>query len=428
MTDQRAAPHDVHAEESLLGAVMLSIAAFEATDGMVDAADFYKPAHGSVFHAIRWLYDTGLPIDSVTVADRLRQDGQLEAIGGPQVLAQIMSSTPATTNARRYAEIVARHSYARRLLTGLQAGVGGLYEGRDPVEVAEQVETGLSAAGTAAVGVPDDLYSLDEWLLEDHRPTPWAVEDLIRIGWRLVIIASEGRGKSVVSRQIALCAANGIHPFNRRPIPAINTLLIDLENPGEAIKETGASITDKLKTLTGSSYREHGCWMWHRPAGIDLRARRDRAELEQVIGHVQPQLICIGPLYRTFTRRGREDHEEVAEQVQSVIDKMRERHQFGIIIEHHAPKGSLGKRDLVPFGSSLWQRWPDLGLTLDKDPDVAGALRIGEYRGARVKATWPDRLDRGEYGWPWTGYYENGMTSVDQQQMPGPFDDPGPGF
>jgi len=109
-------PHDLHAEESLLGAMMLSAEAIASAAGVVTASDFYKPAHGHVYDAVHALYASGQPVDSVTVADELRRANLLEGIGGPAVLAQIMSSTPATTNAGRYATIVEEYSLLRRLI------------------------------------------------------------------------------------------------------------------------------------------------------------------------------------------------------------------------------------------------------------------------------------------------------------------------
>jgi replicative DNA helicase len=113
----RVPPHDLQAEESLLGAMMLSATAIADAAGVVTASDFYKPAHGHVYDAVHTLYASGQPVDAVTVADELRRANLLEAIGGPAVLAQIMASTPATTNAGRYATIVEEYALLRRLIS-----------------------------------------------------------------------------------------------------------------------------------------------------------------------------------------------------------------------------------------------------------------------------------------------------------------------
>src|SRR3546814_12503406 len=92
---------------------MLSSTAIGDAGGGDTASDFYKPALGHVYDAVHTLDASGQPVDSVTVADELRRAGLLDALGGPAVLAQIMSSTPATTNAARYARIVAEYAPLR---------------------------------------------------------------------------------------------------------------------------------------------------------------------------------------------------------------------------------------------------------------------------------------------------------------------------
>jgi replicative DNA helicase len=112
----RIPPHDLTAEESLLGAMMLEPEAIAAAAGVVRADDFYKPAHSHIFDAVHALYAAGQPVDPVTVADELRRNGLLETVGGHQVLVDVMASTPATTNAGGYARIIEEHALLRRLI------------------------------------------------------------------------------------------------------------------------------------------------------------------------------------------------------------------------------------------------------------------------------------------------------------------------
>ena len=100
----RIPPHNLEAEESLLGAMLISRDAITAAvEARVDAADFYKPAHGHVFDAIWSLYEQGEPVDPVTVAEELRRANLLEALGGKGILLQLQASTPASANAGHYA-------------------------------------------------------------------------------------------------------------------------------------------------------------------------------------------------------------------------------------------------------------------------------------------------------------------------------------
>ena len=112
----RVPPHDLQAEESLLGAMMLDQEAIANAAGVIRADDFYKPAHAHIFDAIHALYAGGQPVDPVTVADELRRAGLLDTVGGHGALVQVMSSTPATTNAPGYARIIQEHALLRRLI------------------------------------------------------------------------------------------------------------------------------------------------------------------------------------------------------------------------------------------------------------------------------------------------------------------------
>jgi replicative DNA helicase len=115
--DGRVPPHNLDAEESLLGAMLLSRDAIvAATEVGLSASDFYKPAHAHVFDAVTTLYASGQPADPITVADTLTRAGVLEQVGGPAILLSLQAGTPATSNAARYARIIHEHALLRRLI------------------------------------------------------------------------------------------------------------------------------------------------------------------------------------------------------------------------------------------------------------------------------------------------------------------------
>jgi len=113
----RVPPHNIQAEESLLGAMLLKQTAISDSVQAVNAGDFYKPAHAHIYEAISALYGAGEPVDPVTVAAELKRAGLLDAIGGPAVLLSIQSRTPAVSNAAHYAKIVEENSLLRRLVS-----------------------------------------------------------------------------------------------------------------------------------------------------------------------------------------------------------------------------------------------------------------------------------------------------------------------
>ena len=112
----RVPPHNLQAEESLLGAMLLSKEAVSIASETLSADNFYKPAHAHIFDAITSLSAAGEPADPVTVAEELSRAGLLDAIGGPATLVTLQAATPAVSSASRYARIIEEHALLRRLI------------------------------------------------------------------------------------------------------------------------------------------------------------------------------------------------------------------------------------------------------------------------------------------------------------------------
>src|SRR5579875_915559 len=159
----RIPPHNLDAERSLLGAMLLSRDAIAAAMETCGSEDFYKPAHAHIFEAINNLYNLGEPADPVTVADELSRAGLLDTIGGLTALVAIQADTPATTNAARYARIIEEHALLRRLIAvaGEIAEMG--YSVPDDVADALDRAEGL-VFNVAERRVTDSLKPLNELL------------------------------------------------------------------------------------------------------------------------------------------------------------------------------------------------------------------------------------------------------------------------
>ena len=112
----RVPPHDLDAEESLLGAMLLSTDAISIALEICEADDFYKPTHGNLFAAISHLYERGEPVDAVTVTDELRRTLDPDLVGDPADLVALQGLTPSVANAQHYASIVAELALLRRLV------------------------------------------------------------------------------------------------------------------------------------------------------------------------------------------------------------------------------------------------------------------------------------------------------------------------
>ena len=112
----RTPPQDNAAEQSVLGAMMLSKDAIADVVETVRGTDFYRPSHEAVFDAAIDLYGRGEPVDPVTVTAELQRRGELQRVGGAPYLHTLSANVPIAANAGYYAEIVREKAILRRLV------------------------------------------------------------------------------------------------------------------------------------------------------------------------------------------------------------------------------------------------------------------------------------------------------------------------
>lgn len=232
---------------------------------------------------------------------------------------------------------------------------------------------------------------LDEDVNDDYD---WLIPGVLERQERVIIVAAEGVGKTMLARQVAICSAAGIHPFTRSRMQPIRTLTIDLENPARIIRRTSAKIMSQAREFRRVDKVD--AHLLIKPAGLDLLSSKDRVLVEDVVDKIQPDLICIGPLYKAFVDPGSRTSESVAIEVAKYLDTIRTNYNCALWMEHHAPLGSMGGRDLRPFGSAVWSRWPEFGLALEPDPTAEERYTyiVKNFRGERDVRNWPTKMQR----------------------------------
>src|SRR5581483_2252946 len=112
-------PHNLEAEKSVLGAVLLDERHLHAllVEEHLRPEHFYREQHGAVFAAMLELYNTDRKIDPLTVSELLRESGKLAEIGGPEAVEELAGWVPAAGHAREYGRIVRETAQLRGLLT-----------------------------------------------------------------------------------------------------------------------------------------------------------------------------------------------------------------------------------------------------------------------------------------------------------------------
>lgn len=394
--------HDDPAERAFLGGLILYPERLESVGPELTASHFYRPAHQVIFSAIRELGERSACIDSLVLLDRCHQ---LEPHFPDD--AVVVAIADAITPRREHAEIILRHAATREVQATVAAALVELKTPGDPYEIAAMTSKKLDGVGAPTNEA--EALTLPELIAAADTSAPWVIEGLLRSDWRVVLVGAEGSGKSVLLRQLAACAAQGVHPFRFSRILPIRTLTIDAENSLAAIAESGSRLDMTLQQTAKDRYDPDRYRIWSRPGGVDLRNPKDRAALVREVRRQKPQLVCAGPVYKLGQRHANESYEDAAEGVQRVLDDLRTRFGFALVLEHHAAKGYQGSREMAPFGSQRWLAWPEMGIGLRLGQDKS--LTLTRFRGDRMASDWPDRLGRAQL-YPFEGIWQHGMRSV----------------
>ena len=216
----RVPPHNLEAEESVLGAVMLSADAANAVMDKLVAEDFYVPAHQAIFESISRLYNGNQPIDVVTVSDSLRRSEELDRVGGVIYLTELMERVPTASNVDYYADIVEEHSMRRNLLrAGTRVTDLALQTDEEIIDVLDSAEQ--TVLGVAERRVGDGLMPIAPML----QSTLEVIEELEASG-------NEITGLATGYRDLDTMLA-GLHPANllivaARPSMGKSTLALNV--------------------------------------------------------------------------------------------------------------------------------------------------------------------------------------------------------
>ena len=402
----RTVPYDTEAEESIAGSAIIFRDRRDVLDAL-DPEDFYNQDLSRLWGVMQHLRQSGASIDQVSVADEYADKGW------PFDLTRFIHLTNVTIGANdHHVGIVLRHSMARRLIGVNAETTDELYKRADPSTVADEIVSRVGAIGVPTQGREQLARTLDDVVDNAEKSTPWIIPGLFRRDWRVVIVGGEGQGKSVLTRQIAVCASQGIHPFTHQRIDPIRVLIVDLENPDAAVAETGLPMLRQASITAGDDYDPSRVRYHQRLDGIDFRSRRDRAQIENEIQIHQPDLLIIGPAYQMLPKKMNGGHSENDEEatlpVIRAINELRSRYGCAVLIETHKGHGN----DMRPRGSSLWLGWSEIGIALTPSKEHRGTLNLERYRGDRLLNAWPDSISRAQ-DWPWSATWKHGMPKTD---------------
>ena len=218
-------PHNLEAEQAVLGAIMLDPQTGSSVFEILQPEDFYRDNHRLVFAAIRELFESGEPIDLVSVAEALRRQGRLEQMGGITTIADIARSVPSAANVDFYAALVAEKSLLRQLIRiATHIAEKGYEPGEEAAALLEQAEK--MVLDLSLKQVKENFISIRTLLLETFEkieylyankgnltgvPTFFNELDRMTSGWQpadlIIIAARPSMGKTALVLNMAQNAA-----------------------------------------------------------------------------------------------------------------------------------------------------------------------------------------------------------------------------
>jgi replicative DNA helicase len=226
MTD-RSLPHNLEAEKSVLGAILINNETFNQAAEVIDAQDFFRDAHRRIFEKMVVLTDRSEPVDLVTLKDELARSDELEEVGGPAYVSALTDGVPRSANVEYYARIVKEKSTLRRLIQSATQVLSRAYEAEEDADLlldeAERsifqiAEHRLRKGFVALSEMVGSGYDMIE-KLQEHRglvtgvPSGFVDLDELTSGFQnsdLVIVAARpSMGKTSLVLNIALHC--GIH-------------------------------------------------------------------------------------------------------------------------------------------------------------------------------------------------------------------------
>ena len=389
-------------EQMLIATCLAYPDAVTLTRGRADAEDFIDPRYQHLYTAILTEYAEAGTVNPITVHQRATTAGLrgVDLVDLYRWQEAISSAAVAPTLADQVRD------GALRYRLGLMVGQMHQRISDTSAPVADSVSDMLAALTQirdgATGGTTLAAKTLREILETEDEPEDWVIPGLFERGDRLILTGYEGLGKTTWLRQIGICAAAGLNPVTLDQLDRqIRVLFVDVENSERQWRRETRGIAVVAERGGIGSPRDYV--HVHTGARMDLRKDRDLGLVHRLVDQYQPEILVIGPLYR-LTPNGINNDEEAAPLI-AALDTLRDR---GLVLamEAHAPKGSMGERNLAPRGSAALMGWPEFGFGLapqDKDEnDKIQTAEVVRWRGDRDRGRqWPKMLWAGG-PFPWT--------------------------
>ncbi|MER6350586.1 replicative DNA helicase [Streptomyces sp. NPDC001634] len=337
---ERTPPHDLQAEQAVLGSMLLSQHVIDRVIAIVEPGHFYRPAHATIFTTITDLYGRSRTpkVDPITVGDELTRTGDLAKIGGSAYLHHLVSAVPSTAHAEQHAEIVRDKAMLRTVIeTANRAAIRAYTQQDTATEILDDAMAELQGAATGASPLEVKLSVGDRWAafideLEAGKDpnaldTPWHdLNDVVELkpGQLVTVGAATGGGKSLFGMNLAA------HVALTRCRPA---LVASMEMGGSELmaRLTASEAMVDLDRLVRRKLNDHD---WAKVIKVsdrmqnarnfilddspNLTLSKIRARLRWMASHGQPAAMVVADYLQLMTPEGSSSQANRAQEVATI--------------------------------------------------------------------------------------------------------------
>lgn len=389
----RIPPHSVESEEQLLSGCLLDGADVLARCELAGLTErsFYIAANAIIFSVLMRLWRRGEPTDLAVVAEDLKKDGQLDAVGGYRYLTQVSASLPTTAQAAFFIQRVRELAVLRDVIASATSAVEAAYSHSGELDdFLGDIRGRFDRLGIHEPTIkPRSITSFQ--IPPDDDASVLLGDRYLNRGDGAVLASTSGMGKSSMTLQLAVLWALARPAFGIRPNGALRSLIIQAEDSDGDIAEVWASISHVLK-LTA----EEVALVKERVTIVTDRRRRGAAfiaRLRSLVASSKPDLVWINPLL-AFIDGDINDAHDAGQFLREGLNGLNEPPAFGYIVVHHTAKPPAEKRErkwsevmYEMAGSAELTNWARAVLSL-RASDTEGKFKLVlAKRGRRAGVT-----------------------------------------
>lgn len=443
-TQYRTLPHNLEAEKSVLGAVMVNNAMFEKAAQWVRPSDFFRRAHGAIFQAMVTIIDEQRrAADYVTIVDELTRSGELEECGGPAYIASLTDGVPRSSNITSYASIVREQSLLRQVIRTAQEMLTDAYDAEKPVKEI------VTAADRAVIGLqkgsePGRLLSLADTYqafyddIEERGQNPGRLLGVdtgfqsineVTMGWQsgdlIILAARPSIGKTAFTLNTAISAARlgktvGVFSLEMRRRQLEYRMLSTMS--GVALSRIqGGSLGEPDYERIGPAMQE----MCNLPIYIDDRGGQTAWDIRAACRRLRAEhgldLIIIDYVQLipgTLERRGGNRNDEVTD-ISRRLKALADEVSCPVFLLSQLNRASQDRADQKPRLTDLRESG-----ALEQDADIVAFLHRKHHRESGVTSFILEKQRNGDGGTLPLTFHRDTQTFEDGGEEPAPEEKP----